>query len=86
MSGGHFDYKNYNISDIVDTLKNDRERFESGDIEVEKKASIITFIDMIINNLSKYESLLHEYDYFMASDNCEAIFWANVARILNWRL
>lgn len=77
MSGGHFSYMS-----VVETLVDDRDIFESGDIEIEKKASIIMFINMIINNFSKYESLLHEYDYFMSGDICETTFWKNVYRIL----
>lgn len=77
MSGGHFDYNQYRISDIADQIEHDLSRIgkknDYGDtVEIPDYISSKMFETITI--LRKCEKMVHAIDWYMSGDTGDDSF------------
>lgn len=77
MSGGHFDYQNFILGDIISQLIVDRQAAPSDERDATK-----TMRRMILRYTSLVDNLLPVYDKYMSSDFSEEDFLRKVTEIL----
>jgi len=72
MSGGHYDYKYFRISDLVDDIKND---YNSGlvidyikDATTTDKTIIMNEVNSLIRDLDRCAKRARALEYFMSGD------------------
>jgi len=76
MSGGHFNYQQYTIRDMIDELKiivsND-----TGDMwdNINDKESMRDIIEITIAKGMVFETLINRIDYLMSGDDGEESFY-----------
>jgi len=78
MSGGHFDYKQHHIEDIIDDLQTklrDEEVFEDLDCPLALKSYIIN----TIHHLTLSKIYVQRLDWFFSGDDGEESFYERTA-------
>jgi len=89
MSGGHFDYKQYEIENIADEigqiiLDNDSEEKDDwGDKGHHYSAETIEQFKIAIEHLRKAKVYLHRIDWLLSSDDDENSFHERLFEELN---
>lgn len=90
MSGGHFDYRDNYLYDIIDKIKNDIEyndvKWEDVNQNIESRYAYsdeygyqssketIEYLEKLIKECKKCTDLLHAYDWYISGDTCEETF------------
>ncbi|MEK6879868.1 MAG: hypothetical protein AABY22_09690 [Nanoarchaeota archaeon] len=71
MSGGHFDYQDMRIQDIIDQLERDEKKYPTKDLQILTRSVM---------------NILHAYDWFMSGDTSqdefEAIYDENIRELM----
>ncbi len=80
MSGGYFDYNQFQLSNIAEDL---RELLNNPvDLEfVENKESLIKEVDKLIQMLDYSYQVIHQIDYFLSDDISEESMWKRINTI-----
>lgn len=77
MSGGHFDYNQYRISDIADQIERDLSRIgktnDYGDV-IDIPEDIVDKMFEAITVLRKCEKMVHAIDWYMSGDTGDDSF------------
>lgn len=73
MSGGHFDYRNYELNYIEDRI---REDMEAENHDPDERPIVQEMRKFLINRCALLNDLLHGYDYYMSGDRGEERFIA----------
>ena len=89
MSGGHFEYKDFYLDEIIDQIKDD---IKYNDITWEQanentntneyshaygyqhSKETIKYLKKIVKLTKKVYDLLHAYDWYVSGDTCEETF------------
>lgn len=71
MSGGHFNYRNYELSYIEDRI---REDMEAENHDPDEKPIVQEMRKFLITRCALLNDLLHGYDYYMSADRGEERF------------
>ena len=90
MSGGHFDYQDYRIQDMMDKIEedieyNDKEyifdeamREESTEegyhYGYQHSPQTLDILKRLLKDLKKVKNVLHFYDWYISGDTCEETF------------
>lgn len=86
MSGGHFDYQDNRIEDMMDIIKHDikyndvewnydPETGESvDDYGFQHSKETIAILKKLLKDMKKVMDVLHAYDWYVSGDTCEETF------------
>ena len=86
MSGGHFDYHDKRIADMMNIIKHDIKynyvewnyNSETGksvdDYGFQHSKEIISILKKLMKDMNKVLDVLHAYDWYVSGDNCEETF------------
>jgi hypothetical protein len=69
MSGGHFDYKNHYIYDMIEQIETDIKCDNSQLSEL-----TIEFMQKTLSKMRELSEILYDYDYMMSGDSSEDTF------------
>lgn len=82
MSGGYFDYSEYQLSDIADSIEHvmqDGDLFE--DCTADEKAQILRCMKQIMDDARTVRQQIHALDYFLSGDYGAMTFLSEMRRI-----
>ena len=86
MSGGHFDYQDFRLEDMMDIIKHD---IKYNDIEwhynpetgestedygYQHSKETIDILKKLLKDMKKVKEVLHAYDWYVCGDTCEETF------------
>ena len=90
MSGGHFDYEDYRIQDMMNKIEedikyndkeynfNDAMQEESTDegyhYGYQHSPQTLDILKRLLKNMKKVKDVLHFYDWYVSGDTCEETF------------
>jgi hypothetical protein len=81
MSGGHFDYQDNILFDIIDQIKYDIkyndiswENANDDNYGFQHSKETIKYLKKIIKLSKKVADALHAYDWYVSGDTCEETF------------
>lgn len=86
MSGGHFDYQDNRIEDMMDIIKHDIKyndvewnyNTETGesveDYGFQHSKETIAILKKLLKDMKKVMNVLHAYDWYVSGDTCEETF------------
>ncbi len=73
MSGGYFDYKQYQINQSADELQSYIDRLPENEYQ-EFSTETINKFEECVQILRKAHVMLHRIDWLISGDDCEEIF------------
>lgn len=86
MSGGHFEYQDNRIEDMMDIIKHDIKyndikwdyNSETGesveDYGFQHSKETIVILKKLLKDMKKVMNVLHAYDWYVSGDTCEETF------------
>ena len=86
MSGGHFEYQDNRIDDMIDIIKHDIKyndvewnyNCETGesveDYGFQHSKETIAILKKLLKDMKKVMNVLHAYDWYVSGDTCEETF------------
>ncbi len=86
MSGGHFDYQDNRIDDMMDIIKHDIKyndvewnyNCETGesveDYGFQHSKETLGILKKLLKDMKKVMNVLHAYDWYVSGDTCEETF------------
>ena len=86
MSGGHFDYQDNRIDDMMDIIKHDIKyndvewnyNSETGesveDYGFQHSKETLGILKKLLKDMKKVMEVLHAYDWYVSGDTCEETF------------
>lgn len=97
MSGGHFDYQDNHIENMMDIIKHDikyndvewqydpetGESVEEYGFQYSKETIII--LKKLLKDMKKVRDVLHAYDWYVSGDTCEETFLKEVNKFYKKR-
>jgi len=89
MSGGHFEYKQYQINDIIDTLEYDIKNFNVEDEDGYKtnySQDVLEIMKKTLGHLTLARTLTHRLDYLFSGDDSEDSFFERLEEDLKGML
>lgn len=80
MSGGYFDYKQFQLLHVADELGNLLDEHESLE-SVQDKEALIKEFDNLIKMLDYSYKVIHHIDYFLSDDISEETMWKRIENV-----
>lgn len=86
MSGGHFNYEDFRIDDMMDIIKHD---IKYNDVEwgynsetgesvenygYQHSKETLSILKRLLKDMRKVMNVLHAYDWYVSGDTCEETF------------
>lgn len=84
MSGGFFDYSEYQLSDIADSIEHvmqDPSADVFDDCTAEEKTQVLRYMKQIMDDARIVRQQIHALDYFLSDDYGAMTFLAEMRRI-----
>lgn len=97
MSGGHFDYQDNRIDDMMDIIKHDIKyndvewnyNSETGesvdDYGFQHSKETIAILKKLLKDMKKVMNVLHAYDWYVSGDTCEETFLKEASKYYKTR-
>lgn len=97
MSGGHFDYKDCELDDMMDIIKHDIKyndvewnyNTETGesvdDYGFQHSPETLSILKRLLKDMKKVMDVLHYYDWYVSGDTCEETFLEDASKYYKHR-
>jgi hypothetical protein len=81
MSGGHYDYKQHYLNDLIEDLGEDLKRVSASDSSssMPYPATLITHISKTITHLTEAYNYLHHLDWYFSGDTSQETMESRIA-------